>query len=45
MVEAQVSELPNFLDKKDIQNAEFKCLTKLTKYTIEEKLPSVSIKC
>ena len=37
MVGAQASELPNFLDKNDIQNAEFKCLTKPTKYTADEQ--------
>lgn len=37
MLEAQASELPNFLDKKDIQNAEFKCLTKPASYTVEEQ--------
>jgi hypothetical protein len=37
MIGAQASELPNFLDKNDIQNAEFKCLTKPAKYTADEQ--------
>ncbi|PLY07380.1 MAG: hypothetical protein C0625_06490 [Arcobacter sp.] len=37
MVSLQASELPNFLDKKDIINAEFKCLGTTKKYNKEEQ--------
>jgi hypothetical protein len=36
-ITTQASELPNFLDKKDILNAQFKCLGDTKKYNQEEQ--------
>ena len=37
IVNSQTSELPNFLDKKNILNADFKCLDSSSKYTKDEQ--------